>query len=399
MDKGLYTGKRKSKIKQHASETIMEKNEICIIQGTDYEQMTIRLLESTDLAGQIGNRKARIALKPNLVSPSPASLGATTHPEILLGIIRYLQSHGFADIRILEGSWVGSRTEESFAAAGYQAVCDATGVPFYDMKKEKAAAIDCAGMSIKVCKAVLDVDFLINVPVVKGHCQTKITCALKNLKGLLPDTEKRRFHSLGLHKPIAHLNAGIRQDFIVADNICGDLDYEDGGNPVQMDRILAARDPVLLDAYVCSLLHYEVRDVPYIPLAEKLSVGSADLKSARIRMVEGEAMQNVPLSRKVVELADAVFEVDSCSACYGYLIPALQMLKEEMEARGDDFSRLSALLGSRICIGQGFRGKTGEIGIGSCTRLFRHSLEGCPPTEEQIYGFLSNYLSRNRQEV
>ena len=27
-----------------------------------------------------------------------------------------------------------------------------------------------------------DLDFMINVPVMKGHCQTKITCALKNMK-------------------------------------------------------------------------------------------------------------------------------------------------------------------------------------------------------------------------
>ena len=33
------------------------------------------------------------------------------------------------------------------------------------------------------------VDFLINVPVMKGHCQTKITCALKNMKGLIPNSE------------------------------------------------------------------------------------------------------------------------------------------------------------------------------------------------------------------
>ena len=45
---------------------------------------------------------------------------------------------------------------------------------------------------------------------------------------------------MGLHKPIAHLNTGIHQDFIVVDNICGDLDFEDGGNPVVMNRIWAA---------------------------------------------------------------------------------------------------------------------------------------------------------------
>lgn len=50
------------------------------------------------------------------------------------------------------------------------------------------------------------------------------------MKGLLPNREKRHFHAMGLHKPIAHLAVGLHQDFILVDNICGDWDFEDGGN-------------------------------------------------------------------------------------------------------------------------------------------------------------------------
>ena len=118
-------------------------------------------------------------------------------------------------------------------------------------------------------------DFLINVPVMKGHCQTKITCALKNLKGLIPNCEKRHFHAMGLHEPIAHLAAEIVPDFTVVDSICGDWDFEDGGNPVELNRILAAADPVLCDAYVCHFMGYEVEEVPYIKMAEALGAGDA----------------------------------------------------------------------------------------------------------------------------
>ena len=109
------------------------------------------------------------------------------------------------------------------------------------------------------------------------------------MKGLIPNTEKRRFHALGLHKPIAHLNMGIRQDFIVVDNICGDLDFEDGGNPVVMNRIWAGMDPVLIDAYVCQVMHYQTSDVPYVKLAEELGAGSADLSQAEIIFCEETA--------------------------------------------------------------------------------------------------------------
>ena len=99
-------------------------------------------------------------------------------------------------------------------------------------------------MELEICREAKSLDFLINVPVMKGHCQTKITCALKNMKGLLPNREKRHFHAMGLHKPIAHLAVGLPQDFILVDNICGDWDFEDGGNPVEMNRLIAGRSAV-----------------------------------------------------------------------------------------------------------------------------------------------------------
>ena len=373
----------------------MEKNQIYMISGTAYKEMTKQILAESDLEGLIGDPQKRIAIKPNLVSPSEASCGGTTHPEVVAGILEYLQEKGFRNLAIMEGSWVGDCTSEAYEVCGYRELSEKYQVPFVDMQKEKEMSCDCGGMTLNICACVDEVDFLINVPVLKGHCQTKITCALKNMKGLIPNSEKRRFHSLGLHRPIAHLNAGIRQDFIVTDNICGDLDFEDGGHPVVMNRILTARDPVLMDAYVCHMMHYEVSEVPYVIMAEELGVGCADISKADIRVCadqnvlafESPEKFRLPKSRKVVELSDVVEEVESCSACYGYLLPALDMLREE---------GLFEKLDQRICIGQGWRKKPGELGIGHCTAGFRCHLEGCPPTEQQIYEFLKNYIEEQK---
>ena len=363
----------------------MEKNQIFIKTGTKYKKMTRELLEESNLAELIGDKNKMVGIKPNLVSPSDPANGGTTHPEIVAGILEYLKENGFKNSMILEGSWVGDRTADAFEVCGYRQLCEDYDVELYDTQKDKSYTKDCCGLELKICESVKKVDFLINVPVMKGHCQTKITCALKNMKGLIPNTEKRHFHSMGLHKPIAHLNVGIHQDFIVVDNICGDLDFEDGGNPVVMNRIWTAMDPVLVDAYVCQQLHYKVSDVPYVKLAGELGVGCSDITKADIRVLGEDIQQNIPERRKVVEVADAVEEVDSCSACYGYLIPALDMLKQE---------GLLEKLHEKICIGQGYRGKTGELGVGNCTRNFKHHAEGCPPTENQIYEFLKEYISK-----
>ena len=305
----------------------MNKNEIYIKSGTNYKEMTKELLAQCGLASVISDKKMQIGIKPNLVSPSEASWGATTHPESVAGSIEYLQIFVYGNIAILEGSWGGDMTTEAYDVCGYRELTEKYQVPFWDMQKDKGIERDCRGMKLNVCERAANIDFLINVPVLKGHCQTKITCALKNMKGLIPNTEKRHFHAMGLHEPIAHLNAGLHQDFVVVDNICGDLDFEDGGNPVVMNRIWAGTDPVLIDSYVCQIMHYTTKDVPYIELAEKLGVGSTDLKNSRIVYCEENARKELPKSRKVVELQDAVEEVESCSACYGYLIPPLDILK------------------------------------------------------------------------
>ncbi len=368
----------------------MEKNEILKIYGTDYKNKTKELLEEAELSERIPGKQAAIGIKPNLVSPTEASWGATTHPEVVAGIIEYLKEHGYENLKILEGSWVGDRTEDAFEVCGYRELSETYGVPFVDTQKDQSREYDCGGMKLSICDSAMALDFLINVPVLKGHCQTKMTCALKNMKGLIPNKEKRRFHALGLHDPIAHLNLGIRQDFVVIDHICGDLDFEDGGNPVVRNCVMAAADPVLADAYCASLLYYDVSEIPYIARAGELNVGCADVSKVQVKVIRNEGVEEIlPKSRKVVELKDAVEEVESCSACYGYLIPALSMLKEE---------GLFKKLDQKICIGQGFRGKKGCLGVGNCTREFEHTVKGCPPTEQEIYEFLKTYLGKEGVE-
>ena len=177
----------------------MEKNQIFIKSGTEYKKITKELLAESNLAELIGDRDKMVGIKPNMVSASDPSNGATTHTEIIAGILEYLKENGFRKMMILEGSWVGDRTSDVFEVCGYQQICDGYDVEFHDTQKDKSFTKDCRGLELKICSSVKEVDFLINVPVMKGHCQTKITCALKNMKGLIPNTEKRHFHSMGLH--------------------------------------------------------------------------------------------------------------------------------------------------------------------------------------------------------
>lgn len=360
----------------------MDKKDIYMIQGTDYKQMTLELLRACGLAEAIGDRHKKVGVKPNLVAARPASSGATTHPEIVDGVLTYLQEEGFENLRVLEGSWVGDSTAEAVQVSGILDVCRKHQVEFMDLQKDRSVPCKAAGMEISVCQKALEVEYLINLPVIKGHCQTAVTCALKNSKGLLPASEKRRFHSMGLHRPIAHLNTVIHQDLIVADNICGDLDFEEGGNPVTMNRILVFADPVLCDSFAARAMGYEPRDIAYIRMAEELGVGSTDLEHAVIHDLRPDRKQEAMPAPKgrAAALAGYVDAKDACSACYGSLIYALDRLDEEGLLRGK--KRRS------IAIGQGWQGESGKTGIGRCTRCFEKNLPGCPPSAAEIAAFL-----------
>ena len=176
----------------------MKRNDIYIIHGTDYKKMTIKLLKHLDLAGDIEDRKQCIGIKPNLVNATSASHGATTHPEIVDGLLTYLKEEGFWNIQVLESSWVGEKTMNAARSNGILEVCKKHGVDFLDLQKDQGIVCRGGSMEIKVCKKAMDITYMINLPVVKGHCQTKITCALKNEKGLIPNSEKRRFHTMGV---------------------------------------------------------------------------------------------------------------------------------------------------------------------------------------------------------
>ena len=312
--------------------------------GRDAHAMTIALMERAEVAAAIP-AGASVALKPNLVVAGRPEDGATTHAGVLSGAIEYLREHGVRDISIIEGSWVGDSTGRAFRAAGYDAVGRKYNVPLYDLKGDKTHRVDTPLRPMDICCRALDAGYLINLPVLKGHCQTRMTCALKNCKGCLPDREKRRFHAEGLMEPIAALAAALRPALTIVDSICGDLDFEEGGNPAQ---------------------------VPYIGLAEGWGAGSAALAEGDIVRLNtpADGAEYPAPSGTVAALTRSVQAKSACSACYASLVRALYR-------RGG---------GKRaVAIGQGWRGVPFDgLGIGACCDCAREQVKGCPPSPEDI---------------
>lgn len=361
---------------------MINQNRLYINYGKDYAEMTYNLMREAGV-GKTLEPDMKIILKPNLVVAKEARFGATTHPEVIDGIIKYLIENGITNITIAEGSWIGvPKTESAFRECGYFDLLNKYrkyNISLLDTKKDKVIFAEAEGEKLGVCKTIYEADYLINIPVLKGHCQTKMTCCLKNMKGYIPDSEKRRYHSVGLTKPIALLNSIIKPNLHIVDSICGDLDFEEGGNPVQADRIMLGFDPVLLDSYGASLLGYTEDDVGYLKLANELGLGEIINKNTIITELNANSKPAHQNSNGTASrLAKNIDEKSACSACYANLIFALDKT---------DTNNLN----QKVKIGQGWRGvKDNGIGVGNCTRGCAKNIKGCPPAAVDIIEFLKN---------
>jgi len=330
---------------------------------------TIDLLEASNLR-KLVSPSAKVALKPNMVNSRPPREGSTTHAEIAEGIILFLRNSGVRNVEIIESAWIGDNTKRVYKVCGYDKLAAKYGVELYDLKDDKIRKVNCGDFNFEICEKALACDFLINVPVLKAHCQTRMTCCLKNMKGCISDKEKRNFHNMGLHKPIAYLNKAIRTDFCVIDGICGDLSFEEGGNPVTRNMLICGGDPVLLDSYCAPLLGLTAEEVDYIRIADEIGVGE---------MYDGQEItelnaDNKPISGNTetgiaARLSAFIDEDGACSACYSALVNALYR---------------TGYKGGKIAVGQGHRNKSGKLGCGNCASGFARYAKGCPPSAGEM---------------
>jgi hypothetical protein len=160
---------------------------------------------------------------------------------------------------------------------------------------------------------------------------------------------------------------------VLVDALCGDLTFEEGGNPLEMNLLIAGCDPVKIDAYGASVMGISPSEVTHLRLAEELGVGSSEIKPDTV--IETGNRQ-IPARRGALpnaarHLTQLVEERDACSICYAGLIHALFRLEGRR--------KLSGLKG-KIHIGQGFKNIKGKgIGYGECANGFETVIAGCPP--------------------
>ena len=177
-----------------------------------------KAIELCDGFGKL-DRNDQILIKPNncfrhrLLPP----YGMVTTSKIVEGIIQLLVDYGCRNISIGEGAIIGvlneigPYTKEGFKGTGIAKVAKKYGVKLIDFNEGPFQTLDLEGTKAQVSKAVLDTDFLINVPVLKTHLQTRVSLGFKNLKGCLSKASRQRFHTTNrLDSLICILNEAVK---------------------------------------------------------------------------------------------------------------------------------------------------------------------------------------------
>ena len=296
---------------------------------------------------------SRILLKPNLVVAKPNSSGATTNPLILDALIENLMRTSPREIIIGESSEIGDDTMEAYKVTGIQDVAQKWKATILDFKKDKQISIDVPyGKELKrvqVAETVKKVDYLINLPILKVHCQTKVTIGMKNLKGCIPDQEKSRFHRLNLHQCIVDLNTVLIPDLTIVDATLCSLNWELGGMPVHLNTVLASKNTLAVDIIAASMLGYGVDEITHLRLAAQARLGPANKEE--IHIISPEKLKEIQPGKKADIIKEPyyqlpeleVIEKGACSSCKGALVAAMRRLD-----KGKQSPSCTILMGQRL---------------------------------------------------
>lgn len=229
-----------------------------------------------------------VLVKPNILAPTPPEKAVTTHPSIVIEVVRQLTEKG-AKVMVGDNSGVRGygKLEEAAKTAG---IFDAADGHFVHLGGSPV----CHSMNSKyfdrlmISKEVLEADVVVNLPKLKTHGLTRMTLSIKNTFGYLVGGEKMRVHASAPNpRSFAEALVDIFQIRPPELNIMDAVMAHEGngpsnGSPRKVGKILASDNAVSLDAVALHLVGQTLSSVPMVEIAAERGLGEADL--SRISM-------------------------------------------------------------------------------------------------------------------
>ncbi len=135
---------------------------------------------------------ATVLIKPNMVGPSAPELGHTTDPELVRAVVLACLDRG-GKVSVGDNPGGINRSSRNVAEkTGILAASEGCFASISERVVERAGAE--TGFPLVISKAVLDADYVINLPKFKTHLLMMVTGALKNVYGYVAGACKARLH-------------------------------------------------------------------------------------------------------------------------------------------------------------------------------------------------------------
>jgi uncharacterized protein (DUF362 family) len=380
-------------------EAIM-RTKVSIVKGSlnpqekEIRGMVERAIELIGGIDDIISRGDRVLIKPNVAYELKPGETEVSDPRVAKAVYEILVERGAKPV-IGESSAAGVDGEAALKASGYYDLRD-QGYEVMNLKTQKTVVLNNPKAKVlkkaRIFKLAKEVDAIISLPVIKTHDHEPATLGLKNMKGVMPDSEKKKFHSkYGLSQAIADLNLVVKPKLTIVDGIfCREgLGYP-WSEEVEMDLILAGKDPVAVDTVTLLVMGFDPKQQRHAVLAEEHGIGTMDVNEIE---VVGEEIESV--KRRFKTAAEALqsilklqdFRIISndkmCTGCRGVMFYFLKVLDDQ--GKLDQIKDLTFVLGEQASLPEIDKEKT--ILVGVCTERYKglgRYVPGCPPLSSTV---------------
>jgi uncharacterized protein (DUF362 family) len=275
-----------------ATSPIRTKYDMVAIMGGSPEAMFDIGIQELGGIGTFVQQGQKVLVKPNIGWDVAPELAANTNPMLVKRIIEHCFKAGAKEVYVFDhtcDNWINcyktSGIEKASKDAGAKVVPGNSEKYFQQIEIPGGVKLK----STKVHELLLESDVFINVPVLKDHDSTRMTCCLKNMMGVVWD--RGFWHSNGLNQCIADYALFEKKPAL---NIidCYNVMVKNGPQGVskedlvQMKSLIITTDWVAGDAAATKMLGVETDRVEYIPLAHKMGLGNMNLDSLEISRIK-----------------------------------------------------------------------------------------------------------------
>ncbi len=259
------------------------RGKIAIIRGTDRAVMFERGVKALGGMESFIGKGDRVLIKVNAAFATPASLGATTNPELLAAVAGHCFKAGAAQVLVTDNPI--NNPDSCFEITGLAGAARAAGARIIAPRAGLFVPVSLPGGKLLqnwpvMAGAFTGVTKVIVVSPVKDHQRAGASMTLKNYYGFLGG-RRNVFHQ-DINGIITELSQLLKPTLCVLDGTVSMMTNGPTGGSLSdlkdTGTLVVATDPVAADAVGVELLGRTLSDVPYILMAEKAGAGQADYR-------------------------------------------------------------------------------------------------------------------------